>query len=932
MLSAPKRVAVIAVHGISDQKPHHTAREVADIINMLPTQPEQELYASSPNASEEHILRIPVRMAKPWEASEHENEIPQEEPNKGWLWKLIPKPLRPMLRAFRATFRTFILDPIASMMSSGRSLVKVRSRQEENRFGQMNEDDLLAELESDFLNDQLANYAPNPRQQQVCDHYRTIRIDQSVPNSLPSTEPADITTHVYEMYWGDLSRLGDSAIALFNEFFQLLFHLASLGQHVVTSGYEEASAHYAPQSWGLRLWRWYMHCQELAVALISLVIPLLSLHLLVLMGVTLIGKLPIPQNEWLFGSLLTTLVLPIAAAVFFGFRKLKFDRKTWVVVSLLAAVVSISALQLFNLVAAGAIGKQLAIAWLVYALITVIIQFGPVAAYEKRRPGASLAHMIIGLATTLTFLDLAPRLPLLELPAASLSYAAVVHTSFRTIERLYLALAGIWTVFYLTQVQCWFLGQSVKSQVSRQLSRNSNVSNRTLSNWKIRIKRCNTTARMTLAAAAALYFIITTGLWSGLNQLEKWLHVLPQGGKDGWYSISDLWFQRIYQLPQGPLSSQGFIQALLSNSVPLIFWINLLLLLLTIATVIGALWPSVSREGAMPQNDERSPQLGRWLDRGFKAMLWVSALGLTFNMVVLMPLGYVVGILSKSGFMSQLNMPIAESFWVPLAAIPILFVVVLLSEKFRSQLRGVLDAILDVDNYLRIHPVTDNPRSRIFARYISLLRHLGTQNYDGIVIVAHSQGAVISADVLRFLQREAAHVLKAESANTNPPTQLRGLQCDPIVLDLVGGDRPIPVSLFTMGAPIHQLYSHAFPHLYHWAAHYDKKPSNHRASDRPNPAELGLHQWVNAYGSGDYVGRHLWGRSDQMFKAGENLPSGHDQCYEFCLSDGAHTHYWDGTRSRLAQTIQELVSAIVQAESQPASTDRHIPVLVTPTA
>jgi hypothetical protein len=906
MLSASqKKVAVIAVHGISDQRPHNTAREVADIINMLPTESGRELYESSPDASEEHILRIPVRMAKPWEADEHAIE---------------PQPtLRKSKQRFFRSFQA-LMSGWRSITSSGRSLVKVRLRQDENSFGPIDEDELLAELESDFLNDQLANYAPHPSRQQECEHYRTMRIDQDLPSALPASEPEAITTHVYEMYWGDLSRLGNSAWALFNEFFQLLFHLASLGQQVVTSGYEEASARYAPKSRELTKWQRYMYCQELAVALISLVIPLLSLHLLVLMGVTLIGKLPIPQNQVWFGLLLLALVLPIGAL---GFFQLMSRRKIWGLVELVAGAITISSIwQLLNLVAQGEIGKQLAIAWLSYVLITVAIQFGPIAAYEKRRPGASSAHMLIGLGTTLTFLDIAPRfqgLELLELSGVLPSYAAVVEASFRTIEVLYSALAYAWTGFYLTQLRCWFLGKSVRSQVTRQIGGGNDVSNRVLVNWQTRIERCNTTARMTLAAAAAMYFVITMGLWSGLNQLEKWLHILPQGNKGGWYEAWNLlWFQRFYQPPQGRLSSQGFIQELLSNSVPLTFWVNLILLLMTIGAVVWGLWSSVSREGVMPKNDERAPKLGRRLDRGFKDMLQVSACGLVFNMAVLMPLGYILGSLSKWVFkpedweqLSMLKLMSAESFWILLAVIPILFVVVLVSEKVRSKVRGVLDAILDVDNYLRIHPVTDNPRSRIFARYVSLLRHLGTQDYDGIVIVAHSQGAVISADVLRFLQREAIHAKQVESALNMPhPTRPRGLQADPIVLNMVQGDRQIPISLFTMGAPIHQLYSHAFPHLYHWAAHYDR-PQPNRASDRPNPSELGVYQWVNAYGSGDYVGRHLWGRSDQMFNAGEKLPSGHPGCYEFCLSDGAHTHYWDGTRRQLAETIQRLVSAIV---------------------
>jgi hypothetical protein len=177
------------------------------------------------------------------------------------------------------------------------------------------------------------------------------------------------------------------------------------------------------------------------------------------------------------------------------------------------------------------------------------------------------------------------------------------------------------------------------------------------------------------------------------------------------------------------------------------------------------------------------------------------------------------------------------------------------------------------------------------------LRHLATQNYDGILIVAHSQGSVISADVLRFLQREA---------------ELGLAKRDPALGKLVKSENPLPISLFTMGAPIHQLYSFSFPHLYHWGAHYDE-PMAKRLSDRPKPQELGVYQWFNTYGSGDYVGRYIWGHSDNMYAPGphQKFPSKHQSCYEFCLSEGAHTHYWDGTRYQLAQTIQHMIGAIV---------------------
>jgi hypothetical protein len=77
----------------------------------------------------------------------------------------------------------------------------------------------------------------------------------------------------------------------------------------------------------------------------------------------------------------------------------------------------------------------------------------------------------------------------------------------------------------------------------------------------------------------------------------------------------------------------------------------------------------------------------------------------------------------------------------------------------------VLATVLDVDTYLRTSPIYATPRATIFERYVSTLRYLRTyrgddaenKGYDSIVIVAHSLGALISADLLYYLQSGNGH-------------------------------------------------------------------------------------------------------------------------------------------------------------------------------
>ena len=192
--------------------------------------------------------------------------------------------------------------------------------------------------------------------------------------------------------------------------------------------------------------------------------------------------------------------------------------------------------------------------------------------------------------------------------------------------------------------------------------------------------------------------------------------------------------------------------------------------------------------------------------------------------------------------------------------------------------RKVLDIVLDVANWLRYHPVDNNPRSQISARYVSLLRHLcnwrdprDQEGYQAIVIVAHSLGTVITADILRFLHRNLQH---------RPDGALARL------------GREIPVYLFTMGCPLRQLLSLRFPHLYDWVEDTQATPW---PLTRPDPRELhGVRLWVNGYNAGDYVGRSLWhgDESDRVWTLSEETVARQPKC-EFCVGTGSHTRYWD---------------------------------------
>jgi len=210
--------------------------------------------------------------------------------------------------------------------------------------------------------------------------------------------------------------------------------------------------------------------------------------------------------------------------------------------------------------------------------------------------------------------------------------------------------------------------------------------------------------------------------------------------------------------------------------------------------------------------------------------------------------------------------------------------------------RTALDVMLDIDNWLREHPVDSNPKARICGRYVSLLRYIcdwhdplkRDAKYDEVVVVAHSQGTVITADLLRFLDRESG----GKMDTYDPP--------------LVPLKRDMQLTLFTMGCPLRDLYGLRFPRLYGWTrdsgdALLKPLPSDLKREPERVPAPLGLYavkRWINAYRSGDYIGRFLWRTDDCHYRWDpdpEKTSADGAERREFCIGAGAHTHYWDHT-------------------------------------
>lgn len=343
-------------------------------------------------------------------------------------------------------------------------------------------------------------------------------------------------------------------------------------------------------------------------------------------------------------------------------------------------------------------------------------------------------------------------------------------------------------------------------------------------------------------------------------------------------------------------------------------------------------------------NNRQCMQLADWLSRGLDSTRAVTSLFWYSIFAVPLVFGFLDYLYSRGEFDFYLakHTPIANGLDLALAfSLNLLGLVgakLALSGAAIAAIiyrygRAPLDILLDVDNYLRTSPLNNAPRARIAERYVSLLRYIAAQEnsrgepyYGSVVIVAHSLGALISADLLHFLKEEPDDALSPLGyGEKNQPTA------------------KIEIRLLTFGNPLRQLLNRFFPHIYWWVrdepdngarpvAKADDKlpniadpPNPDPAKESPNPrtprvSDLGasVKLWFNAYRSGDFVGRMLWSdrwysRNDQGADQGKYpqpvtiIVDGPPRRAEMCIGLGGHNDYWNRTAPDMAEQLDKLI-------------------------
>jgi len=710
--------------------------------------------------------------------------------------------------------------------------------------------------------------------------YATNRLEGKRSEKQSGSE-ADV--HIYEVLWADLARPQNSFLSFFLALFQLILHLGSLSRLAIDSGAAERKD---------AIWEVYRALQRYAVRMLQIALPLLKLVLLV----ALVACVP-TVYEGLSGVSWLPPALGAAAGLAVG---LLIGNKVskpggagpwfWALIALIPVLAGAWAGSLLarSIPGHGATTIEL---WLLIgaSLFSYIL-----AKYEGVRKGAKITGWVVyvlALVVFVVFLTFTRNVP---------------EATFFTAEWILAALRLSWWFLFAFA----FLALGLGSIAWRAIPVRDKGP-------RARARAAVRTSRFALALPLLLFVQVTSLIWAALFFFERKLPH-PLFGSSGFRASAwQNWLVKLTLIPDPePIFGEhlNYLKAVLAWSVGYHAPASLAIFLLALLLIACWIFPGVITERfplraqqEPPRNstNDESVRLGSWLSRGLDATSVSTFLFWCATFVT--PIAYYFARQYQDSLKKATIWLVTE--WIVLVAGALLAGMV----KYGSP---VLSAVLDVDNYLRTEPADSTPRAKIFERYVSTLRYIARfrspdgQPYDAIVIVSHSLGTLISADLLRFL-----HVVG------DPELEAMGLGGS-------GKQVTMPIRLLTMGSPIRQLLNRFFPYLYDWVRGI---PDNGLAplpspiaelqpaipeDALPDPAELGVSQWVNMYRSGDYVGRSLWLTEWYRRTSGD----GSDGKYpspiyaasskarsEMCIGAGAHTHYWDDTAPDVAEQLNALI-------------------------
>jgi hypothetical protein len=806
-VSAADRVAVVVVHGIADQPAGQTVREVARLL--CQGGEGEPRYVQG----EVHGVLVPVAKLEPGGAASSPAVPSPDDKRKAETARRRPGTPRGFYQAHGA--------------AAGRDL------------GLALNDYLLGRLELSER-DSL---------------YESTRVSL---RRRADDRPVDL----FELYWADLSRLGEGGWRAVSALYQLFFHLGTLAADVVD---QVSLSVDGGTAWKLlqRLHAWLAWLMRGPAALVQL-----SMLLLVLFGAAGLVS-PDQQGQMLAALCGLGAIVLTGLAVLAWLRGTSLAARSVKLVSMLAGGLACAAAAV---VALRAETEVPVVHFGVSALAIALLGAWLVERYARIAHGVrALGHVVV--AGTVIGLCVDGRA---LLPESSTQVEWMVTAALNVGEWLLAAMLLIWAAFVAVQVVALglglWLGRGVDPAARRSLH----------------------TSRLALVGSSALFAMLSLVLWSVVSYVA---------GR----ALTDFLYLPVV-LGRGYRSAEIFLDERTQNLgtffTPLVLsfaGLALVTLLVLVPSLLEELYPTrnVDASGHRREAAVWSERLGKWLGGGLEVLKGTFAVvvpgaaiagGVVYLAFVGRQFGFAAGAAGEwarwlVGWQDSVpgETLVAAGKWLAGGA----WTIAALGSRFTQtfgRLRVGIDAVLDVDNYFGDPPDRQPPRARIYSRYASLLGYLRDRGYARIVIVSHSQGTVISADLLRYLHEQGR------------------------LPELVGG---VPIALVTVGSPLRDLYAERFPLLYRWMG----ASAREFETARPSAADIGAVEWINAFRSGDYVGRFMWtpwGEPYRIAVVGADGKVAADRAgdrTQLCLGAGAHTHYFSRDAVALAVELDRLIAA-----------------------
>lgn len=845
MHATPCRVAVVAVHGIADQRRGDTGQAVA-----------LQLAAASAGHVQARDLPLPVA---PLDAAQPY----QRWKPKGWLER--------SRKALRQSWRSDFMDDTLGGAPGSGTVCNWAAATAEGPSAARTADRPTADVGVRYTD------------------YLLAKVAAARDPEAPPAPPVSVAVHlvrgpalqadVYEMHWADLSRLPGSVARIVTELFTLMFHLSRLGID--------------------------------ALSLADALAPGGELQTL---------RRVQRAADWWFTRVLALLGLQLVVC----------------------ALVLLPAL----LVATHQRGLRVSLAGLAgVALMGLLVYWR-----QWRWPGALVVGVLLGLAVwallapplTMPLVMVVWLLALTGLMALFLDYAEQRFRAVWGLGWLFYAATLAMTLQYgwgqdWTQAQTWVQGSLgalegvlLAHALGWGLFALLLAATVACSEWALRSPGLDGTGLPQTLVTARLGLFTSAGAFLVCQMVAFDLTAWGLKGLLGDMPYYALWFPSSQMVQAGEFLSERASAHAGSFALVSVALLGLL------AFVALAFLPSVLRELRLWQPE--ATRLGRWLSVGYQGVEqivrvwgWPVGLGAVLVAVALILSQWLrISAGASVEAVAELQQNLAWLFhldeWVQGVSSNWMGKLVLLAAggtagllalgkvaiRQLQALRGPLDAVLDVDNHFREFPRKAISRVLIIERYVSLLDHLRQQGYTRLVLVAHSQGTVITAELLRYLQQRARLHKPGQGGQATPSGQVDMEQLR-LWLD------SIELHLMTVGSPLRQLYALRFPSLYPWpvADLADPQKPGWRG---PRLGELGVCRWTNLWGTGDYVGRWLWAADtgqqptplqvDETRYAGA-VVQGQDaqgrRWKDQALGPDAHTHYFDLDQLVVGKELVDLV-------------------------